>query len=103
MAKNTAPSESPTSVTQRLRSKIFNYQTVPTAILAEELLNRRTIPHQNRLEFLAPPFVSRQKVERKSSIHLRSLCFKTKKKRSEEFSKQKDFSHGGTKGTELTP
>jgi hypothetical protein len=25
--------------------------------------SRGNIPHQNRLEFLAPPFVSRQKVE----------------------------------------
>jgi len=32
-------------------------------ILAEEMLSIENVPHQNRLEFLAPPFVSKQKVE----------------------------------------
>ena len=37
--------------------------------MAEEIFNRGNVPHQNRLELLAPPFVSRQKVE-----HTASAC-----------------------------
>jgi hypothetical protein len=39
------------------------------------MCNRGNIPHRNRLEFLAPPFVSRQKVEEKCALSQETIAY----------------------------
>jgi len=48
--------------------KVSDRVLLPEPILAEEMFNRGNIPHQNRHELLAPPFLSREKVERKFAL-----------------------------------
>jgi hypothetical protein len=43
----------------------FNKVLFPGADFGRGVVERGTILHQNRIELLAPPFVSRQKVEKK--------------------------------------
>src|SRR5438105_14493283 len=52
------------TVLQTDHQKVYNRKQRHKTILAEEIFHRVRSPHQNRLDFFAPLFVSRKKVEK---------------------------------------
>ena len=69
-------------VRQAVQPKVFGWVLLANADFGKRKVRLRTVPHQNRLELLAPPFLSREKVASTNITNFPSEVFQTHTNRS---------------------